>query len=146
MPSKRVMPWLWTTGVSEKRCSVSLRKLSEVATAAKLAETAAREASAKAREEAGVLRLDLQKSESRCRTMQYMSAVLLVASRHSGIHSGDVTADQRACGLTGYIAVGAQPPVLAVPSAWGTAGAEAGNQSSHGEPVVERSSLCGAGA
>ena len=56
-----------------------LTELSEVATAAKLAETAAREAAAKAREEAGVLRLDLQKSESRRRTMQYMSAVLLVA-------------------------------------------------------------------
>jgi exonuclease VII large subunit len=55
-----------------------LPELSEAVTAAKLAETAARDAAAQAREEAMVLRLDLQKSESRRRTMQYMSAVLLV--------------------------------------------------------------------
>ena len=47
--------------------------------AAKLAETAAREDAAKAREEIRAVRLDLQKSESRRRIMQYMSAVLLVA-------------------------------------------------------------------
>jgi hypothetical protein len=56
-----------------------LTELSEAVTAAKLAETAARDAAVQAREETGVLRLDLQKSESRRRTMEYMSAGLLVA-------------------------------------------------------------------
>jgi hypothetical protein len=56
-----------------------LTELSEVATAAKLAETAARDAAVQAREETGVLRLDLQKSESRRRTIEYISAGLLVA-------------------------------------------------------------------
>jgi exodeoxyribonuclease VII large subunit len=56
-----------------------LKDLTEVQTAAKLAETAAREAAAKAREDAGVLRLDLQKSESGLRSMRLTRALLLVA-------------------------------------------------------------------
>jgi hypothetical protein len=65
-----------------------LTELSEVATAAKLAETAAREAAtqlaetaaqkaaAQAREETGRLRQELQESESRRQTMRYMTAAM----------------------------------------------------------------------
>jgi exonuclease VII large subunit len=55
-----------------------LTDLTEVVTAAKLAETAAREAETQAREETGALRRDLQQSESRRRRVKALLVVTVI--------------------------------------------------------------------